>query len=643
MIKEYLLKKGIDVAFKMVTSALKESKAKLQSSTDDLENSVNHHLREVKNWSFEISFVDLRDPKETAKNYIHLDVLLVPKKSHWDVKERIKTLPIETIFAKEKIRHFIILGQPGAGKTTSMKYLIQGLLYNENFLKDRFTFPILIRLRDLNLYRHRNNDQMLSNEELLFGRLYEILGIRIIFPEELTSEESASQRKIIRQRVIIDMINSLRVVIILDGFDEIAYKTHKEIVLKELSILTSQLEESSIILTSRTGEFNYNIENTQTFEINPLTENQITRFACTWLGEDIGLKLISELRHTPFFDTTIRPLTIAHLCAIYERIGKIPEKPKTVYRKIVNLLIQEWDEQRSIKRASTYAHFETDRKFEFLTNLAFLLTTSVRKSIFSKDDLITVYKKMNQNYGLPAGEALKVANELETHNGLFVQAGYDLFEFSHKSFQEYLTAEYIVRLPSIPKNLQLLSKIPNELSIAVSISSSPSEYFSELVFDRLMPHSKNFDFNFTRAFVNRLLIEKPDFNKSPIVGFALLTLYSIYLDAVLQNPQLYLIVIDVLAPEFDALSKLIRHRLNKNILLELYSEIERTEAHDGEKIIYLKRNKLDKFNLQYNLMKILPERLLLRPALIDESNSTIPKLTTENIPNLGFNQTPKSQ
>src|SRR3954447_10115796 len=109
---------------------------------------------------------------------------------------------------------------------------------------------------------------------------------------------------------------------------------------------------------------------------------------------------------------------------------------------------------------------------------------SVKRSVYSKDDLISAYERIYDNFGLPSGEAAKVANELETHTGLFVQSGYDTFEFSHKSLQEYLTAEFIVRLPAVPSERRDLLRLPNELAISTAISSRPSQYFSHLVLDR---------------------------------------------------------------------------------------------------------------------------------------------------------------
>lgn len=87
-------------------------------------------------------------------------------------------------------------------------------------------------------------------------------------------------------------------------------------------------------------------------------------------------------------------------------------------------------------------------------------------------------------------------------------------------------------------------------------------------------------FNFCRPFVNRLLIEKPDFYKSKEVGWALLTLYSLYFDATVHSePQLELFIFDALAKEFDALSELIKDRTSVEDIREIYVEADRDKAN----------------------------------------------------------------
>ena len=296
---------------------------------------------------------------------------------------------------------------------------------------------------------------------------------------------------------------------------------------------------------------------------------------------------MESLKISPFHDTTIRPLTIAHLCAIYERIGKIPDKPKTVYKKIINLLLEEWDEQRNIRRKSRYAQFEIDRKYEFLCSLSFVLTTLFSSTVFNKHSLLAAYEKIFNDYDLLKQEATIVVDELESHTGLFIQSGYNSYEFAHKSLQEYLTAEYIVKLPSIPDNSTLIHKLPNELAIAVTISSNSSLYFKELVqgvFTKV-----KLKISFIRTFLNRLLIEKPDFNQSDDLGYSALYLYSLYVFAHIDtDSQQKLFLFDDLVEQFEEFMKLIFKRNSKRVIHENFEVIDEVESMSGNKILVLK-------------------------------------------------------
>lgn len=172
-------------------------------------------------------------------------------------------------------------------------------------------------------------------------------------------------------------------------------------------------------------------------------------------------------------------------------------------------MLDEWDEQRSIKRDSRYSKFESDRKFEFLAHLSYYLTTNGRTTTFSREELFEAYEEISYNFGLPEDQSTAVVNEIESHTGLFLQTGYETFEFSHKSLQEYLAAEYIVRLPSLTMMKANPELLASELAIATSISSNPSLYFSEIVLV-LFGRGDLSDF-FYNAFVSRLIQERPDF------------------------------------------------------------------------------------------------------------------------------------
>ena len=427
----------------------------------------------------------------------------------------------------------------------------------------------------------------LKNKFIIFEYLFHTLGLKINMEGQKDEEIIAT-----KNNLVLNLIDKLKVLIIIDGFDELNYKKHREIVIKEIQELANYMENSKLIVTSRTSDFNYSIENIHVYELCSLDENQIELFAEKWLGDKSKANdFIVAVRHSPFSDTTIRPLTIAHLCAIYERIGKIPEKPKTVYKKVINLLLEEWDEQRNVKRISKYASFEIDRKFEFLSIIAYYLSVKSKKSSFTKETLINAYLQIYENFDLEKQECSNVVQEIETHTGLFIQSGFDLYEFAHKSLQEYLTAEYIVKLPFLPDERHILQSLPNELAIAVSISSNPSNYLTELVQNRFLKNK--FSLTFFQTFVTRLLLEKPDFNKNEKVGIAALLLYSLYLNPfeAIDSRQLTLFVIDDMVTEFEMLIDEIFKRNTKKFLEVLYEKNSVSESINGTKILTLKKIK----------------------------------------------------
>jgi hypothetical protein len=377
-----------------------------------------------------------------------------------------------------------------------------------------------------------------------------------------------------------------------------------------------QLEKARMILTARTGEFTYHIEKMIAYEIAPLSKGQIAKFATAWLGAGEAATFLAQVEHSPFADTAIKPLTLAHLCAIFERVRRIPEKPKSVYKKIVSLLPEDWDQQRSVQRVSSYSDFEVDRKADFLSDLAHSLTVSNRTSTFSADDLMECYREIYVNYGLRISEAQAVVNELETHTGLIVQAGTELFEFSHKSLQEYLTAVFIVGLPAIPTNMIELQVMPNELAIATALSSRPSEYFYALVirhFSRI-----NLSFHFVRTFINRLLIERPDFEMSDEIGLAILCLYSQYLRASIEEKsQLQLFVSDPLSGEFEHLNVLIKERIEIEDLMGVYQKESLAHGLDGVEIWRLESKAKGEGRLRlYTRGNVLPSVLWVRKSLV---------------------------
>jgi predicted NACHT family NTPase len=584
MIGELAIRFALQESMKSTLKFLKEKKLKVDTTAKDVEEAISSHVTELNNWSKEISFNDLKKSKLTSQVFIDVDIFLMPKKSRVNIDEEIEKIPCKELF-KIVDRHCVILGQPGAGKTTLMKYICQSILLEESFFHGELKIPIIIRLRDLNT---KGTERI--EKGILINYLFDLLGL-VVSKEKADVVVESEDYLWVKERILLPLIDSLKLMVILDGFDELASPKLKERVFEDFKKLVLNLTTSKVLLTSLTSDYNYNVETTSVLEICPLSLDQIRRFAIKWLVEESKVEqFLVSLHDSPFVDTAIRPLTLSHLCAIFERIGKIPDKPKTVYKKVVGLLLEEWDEQRAVTRVSQYGNFEVDRKFEFLSRMAFEITVQFNRTLFNERELRSIYNEISPDFGLNRGDINKVIKEVEGHTGLIVQSGYHDYEFAHKSIHEYLSAEYLVKLPSIPTSSKILSLMPNELAIATTISSNSSLYFTELVLNRFYRNnydrrSDYFGNKFFTTFVNRFVLEKPDFNLSSDISFSLVVLYTLFRRG--ESGQLSLFNFE-LPIQFE---RFVQHVFKRNKKFEFapYYDVEESfESETDEKIIKLK-------------------------------------------------------
>jgi len=501
---DLLLTKSIEIALAEVGRITSKFRSRLSGTASQVKDALTFHRSELYRWSSAASAGAMPFSRQTDEIYVDLNLSLIPRRWQFGPTEQAILTVTDLLDVQD---HTVILGDPGAGKTTSLKQISRLLLIRRDHTKNA-PFPIVIRLREL------------QHNETLPSRLLSLTGMH--------SNLSVKKKRIygVVLRSLCAFLDSLEAVVLLDGLDELPPE-------QQASVLTSfryfVLNTSRVrfILTCRNGDFHYTLDNCRVVELRSLTSSQIETFVRRWLRQsEAADKLLKAITTSPYHDTTVRPLTLAHLCALYERYQTIPEKPKSIYRLIVNLLLEEWDAARSVTRTLKFSRFDAERKKDFLCHLAFQLTKSTRSSTFSHSQLLYAYRSICEDYMLPVDEMKLVITEIEAHSGLLLQSGHDQFEFAHKSLQEYLAAEYIVKWPSLPNSSEseIVKLFPNEFAIAVALSSRPSDYFCGLVFGPLRVILE--DMGLLRVFLARLLLEKPDFQSTPLLGIAFLSVTS---------------------------------------------------------------------------------------------------------------------
>ncbi|MFV0197114.1 NACHT domain-containing protein [Empedobacter falsenii] len=508
-VNEILLKNSVSFAFKAIKHIITKKEMLLISSKESLEKSLLEHNEFILNNIKNIKFKELKGNKILSNTYIDLNIELQKRSlRNPDIEEPknfIKDIITENIYNN----HLVLLGGPGAGKTTTVKQICNLCLQGE--LNDKYNFPILINLREI------------KESESIYSKLKTIFGIEIIAKDDKKTFNLDTVD--LREKYINSYLNELKAIIILDGFDEIKPNRVSDFY-NEINSLFTNISSSLVILTSRSASYLYSIENSLEFEICELDKKQISLFIEKWFDSEEDSKTFeNELQKSKFNDLSLRPLTLAHLCAIYEKTKKFYDKPKDIYKKLVNLLIEEWDEQRNIYRESKYSNFDNLRKFEFLSNFAYELTITYETKIYSQDMFYSVYDNIYEDFSLKISEKQKIINEIEEHNGIIIKSGYDRYEFVHKSMQEFLAAEYIVKLPNIPVKLFHDINISNELAIAVSLSSKPLDYYCKFVFEIF--NKENISFLFINEFLSRLEYENPTFKENIVIPFSFIYILNI--------------------------------------------------------------------------------------------------------------------
>lgn len=528
---------------KLKRDAISLNKQDFKKILDDFPELYENHFREICKWASSIPFIGLAKPKKTKESTIELIIASEIVRS--DKQRMIDLVSEDEVINSEE--NIILIGLPGAGKTTTIKRLI--LTYLQNISKYEETgFPILIKLRDV------------SNETTLFKYLLDIFSIpyeekttikkikkTIKVPIKSKSKTKFKEQKykeivefeevqivetfvgdLLIQNYMVKFLNQTNCFLILDGLDEID-KSIQIQTLRDIEKLGLKLNGSKILLTIRRSELNKILDGFVSMEIAELNVDQIREIAGKWVI-DSNL-FLNTLESKPYRELANRPIYLTFLLILFEKNKTLPTQPSEIYEDITTLIIKEWDEHRDIKRQSKYIEFNTRTKFKFLSEISYYLTYRIKQKVFSKKELEEIYMQIHDKYNLPADEMSEVVEEIESHTGLIVEASNRNVEFSHLSLQEFLCAKHLKDLPFSRETIQYFLEYPEPLAVAICICGEPSLWFSNLILNSNLnitnfSSQKDQYFNSMYTLLNRLLIEAPKFKVYDELGAAFIYLIS---------------------------------------------------------------------------------------------------------------------
>lgn len=336
-----------------------------------------------------------------------------------------------------KYPKLMVLGKPGAGKTTFLKYLAMNCIEG-NFLAGHV--PIFITLKAF-----AETDQR---------------------PDLLTYIET----QITGNAAIREIIQHGRAFVLLDGLDEVREEDTKR-VLQEIERLSQRFSDNHFVITCRIASKEYTFQNFTEVEVADFDDEQITTFVNNWFrckdpktAEATATRILEKLdANKPIKELASSPILLTLLCLECEESLEFPRNRADLYDRGVKVLLSKWDSSRKIERHQIYEKLSLNRKEDLLSQLA--------RKTFEQKDYFFKQRTVEQHISdyiinlpgadtdpqallIDSGQVLKA---IEAHHGLLVERARGIYSFSHLTFQEYFTAREIVKKSNYEKLVEHLT------------------------------------------------------------------------------------------------------------------------------------------------------------------------------------------
>ena len=362
----------------------------------------------------------------------------------WD---RATPEPALALIARADRRLTLMLGDPGAGKSSLTRYvllrLLDGVPDDASALAGlRGHLPLLIELRDFVLEESNGHCTDLLDYLDYCGRTLGFGFTRAKIEAHLATQPA---------------------LLIIDGLDEIFDPNRRKQMAEQIVGLTVRYPALRVLVTSRIAGFDEHPFRSAEFEIATLTDltpEQIDKFADDWFrlvfpgDAATAERTRDDLRQTLARRAQLKVLagnpmmlTIMATIARYDPLGR---SRAGLYAQALALLCYNWDYRRGLKLPpdSPLRDLTPNDTLLMLRRVAWRMQEApagLRGNAISQNELRGVIETfVREDWGFPTPKARRATEEmmqrLQERNWMLTLRGPGLFGFVHRTFLEYLCA-----------------------------------------------------------------------------------------------------------------------------------------------------------------------------------------------------------
>ena len=333
-------------------------------------------------------------------------------------------------------QYLMVLGGPGVGKSTFLRKIgLEALKGKEgNFAHE--CIPVFLELKRF------PEDQL--DIETLITKEFEICG----YPHP---QQKATQA-----------LKSGKLLILFDGLDEVP-TAKVDNVINKIEDFVDQYRQNRFIASCRVAAYTRRFKQFTDVEMAEFDGSQVKAYISNWFAATSDLyrlqldeemktaercwKALNEKEHRSTRELARNPLLLTLLCMVYDKSQNFPRNRADLYEKALNIFLEEWAAEKRVRRdlsVSQYLDISTEKRM--LYQIA-AKNFEDNRLFFSENELIDQIKTFGEGNANtpPIFDAAKILETIVVDQGLFVERVSRFYSFSHLTFQEYLTANYIVR------------------------------------------------------------------------------------------------------------------------------------------------------------------------------------------------------